>query len=319
MLSLDGERHDRHRAPFAPPFRPAAVRERFTAATAGEAERLIDQLEGQGSGELRRAFAGPLAASIVGGALGLALEEIGMLLGWYDAIVGAVTAITAGSGPVLEGEQAFAALRDRLHTVIDGVDRSSALGAAAADATLTRDQLVSNAAVLLFGGIETTEGMIANAVLQLLQEEDRRAGEPDDPQLAGVRDDPQLLDAAIEESLRLEPAAAAVDRYATSDVQLNGARVRRGDLVRVSITAANRDPAVFAKPDEFDLRRPRRHLAFAHGPHVCLGVHLARLEARVALGTLLRRLPRLRLDPAHPAEVTGLVFRKPRTLMVRFD
>ena len=76
-----------------------------------------------------------------------------------------------------------------------------------------------------------------------------------------------------------------VDRYATDDVELDGARSRGGDLVRLSIAAANRDPAVFADPDRFDLGRPNagRHLAFAHGPHVCVGIHLARLEARTAL------------------------------------
>src|SRR5205807_5805043 len=103
-----------------------------------------------------------------------------------------------------------------------------------------------------------------------------------------------LVDRAVDESLRLEPAAAAVDRYATETVRLAGAEIATGDLVRVSITAANRDPAVFAEPDRFDLERPhpRRHLSFAHGRHVCLGVHLARLEARAALAGLLARFER---------------------------
>jgi cytochrome P450 len=140
-------------------------------------------------------------------------------------------------------------------------------------------------------------------------------------ELSRVRADPRLLDAAIDESLRLEPAAAVVDRYATVDVPMAGARISAGDLVRVSITAANRDPAVFAAPDRFDLGRGnvRRHLAFAHGPHVCLGIHLARLEARIALAGLLARFPRLRLDPESPSAVAGLVFRKPPTLYVVWD
>jgi cytochrome P450 len=133
--------------------------------------------------------------------------------------------------------------------------------------------------------------------------------------LALVRAEPAALDAAIDESLRLEPAAAVVDRYATADVELGGASVARGELVRISITGANRDPAVFVSPDAFDLARTnRRHLAFAQGPHVCVGVHLARLEARAALGALLRRLPALRLDPERPPQIRGLVFRKPPRL-----
>jgi cytochrome P450 len=109
-----------------------------------------------------------------------------------------------------------------------------------------------------------------------------------------------------------------VDRYATADVELGGARVSRGELVHVSITGANSDPAIFEHPERFDPGRTnvRRHLAFAHGPHVCVGVHLARLEARTGLTALLRRLPALRLDPGRPAAVGGLVFRKPPELHV---
>jgi cytochrome P450 len=151
--------------------------------------------------------------------------------------------------------------------------------------------------------------MIANAILHLLER-------PDLLELIG--NDQQLVGAAIEESLRLEPAAAVVDRYATRDVRLGGASIVRGDLVRVSIAGANRDPAVFADPDRFDLERsgPRGHLAFAQGPHVCLGIHLARLEARIGVSTLLERLPRLRLDPEAPSPVRGIVFRKPPALNV---
>jgi cytochrome P450 len=164
----------------------------------------------------------------------------------------------------------------------------------------------------MFGGIETTEGMIANAVLHLLS---------DPEQLGLVLADPALVDAALEESLRLEPAAAVVDRYATADVTLAGAAIRRGDLVVVSIAGANRDPAVFDDPDRFDLRRDnsRLQLAFAQGPHFCLGAHLARLETRACLLALLRRLPGLRLDPSSPAAPHGLVFRKPPTLRVIWD
>jgi cytochrome P450 len=169
--------------------------------------------------------------------------------------------------------------------------------------------VISNAAVMLFGGIETTEGMIANAVLHLLE---------NPAELALVKAEPDLLPNAIEESLRLEPAAAVIDRYATADAEVAGAPIARGDLVRISITAANRDPAAFPDPDRFDVRRDnaRRHVAFAHGPHVCIGMHLARLEAHTAVERLLRRLPGLRLDPEHPAAPRGLVFRKPPELRV---
>lgn len=312
MLSLDGVEHARHRTPFVGPFRAGAVAGRFAQSTDDEADRLIDALAPAGAAELRRSFAGPMAAAIVTQALGLSRDEVADVLAWYDAIVTSVTQITAGDRPTAAGEEAFAHLSGRLRAVIDGADDSSLLAAAAAQGTLSADQVISNAAVLLFGGIETTEGMIATAALYLLAHPDA---------LEAARADPAALGAAIDESLRLEPAAAVVDRYATADSVLGDAAIARGDLVRLSITAANRDPAVFADPDAFDPGRPnlRRHVAFAQGPHVCVGVHLARLEARAALAALLRRLPSLRLDPERPADVRGLVFRKPARLDVLWD
>lgn len=312
MLSLDGEAHSRHRTPFAPPFRPRAVRERFADAAADEAHWLIDGFEAAGHAELRREFAGPLAASIMARALGLGQDEVATMLHWYDGIVTAVTEITAGNEPPERGQIAFDALSARLHAVIAAGPEASLLGNAAAHEDLTTAQIVSNAAVLLFGGIETTEGMISNALLHLLER----------PELmAWVGHDRDRIERALEESLRLEPAAAVVDRYATSDIELRDAQIRRGELVRVSISAANRDPDPFPDPDRFDPSRfdratRRRHLAFAHGPHVCLGIHLARLEARTALEVILRRLPMMHLDPDRPSNVRGLVFRKPPALYV---
>jgi cytochrome P450 len=104
-------------------------------------------------------------------------------------------------------------------------------------------------------------------------------------------------------------------------VSLGGASIRSGELVTLSIAGANRDPQVFPQPDRFDVRRDnaRLQVAFAHGPHVCIGMHLARLEAHTAVGMLLDRLPSLRLDPARPSAPRGLVFRKPPTLHVTWD
>jgi cytochrome P450 len=128
--------------------------------------------------------------------------------------------------------------------------------------------------------------------------------------------DLDLVGDAVEESIRLEPAAAVVDRYATREVALAGAPIRRGDLVTVSIAGANRDPDVFAEPDLFDVHRAnaKQHLAFARGPHFCPGADLARLETRAVIEALFTRLPGLRLDPARSAAPRGLVFRKPPTL-----
>ncbi len=307
MLSLDGDAHARNRAPFMQPLRPGAVHERFTGVVKRHIARLVDELAPAGGAELRRGFAGPLAAAVLAELLGLSPEHGPRLIALYDRIVGGVTAISGGGELPADSREAFASLDILLREGI--ADQDESVLRAAAGSGLTAAELVSNAAVLLFGGIETTEGMIANALLALLEHP---------AALAQVRAAPELVDAALEESLRLEPSAAAVDRYATADFVFDRARIRAGELVRVSLSAVNRDPAVFDRPDTYDLTRgnARRHLAFAAGPHVCLGVHLARLEARLALRGLLERFPRLRPDPDNPSAITGLVFRKPASLNV---
>jgi len=310
MLSLDGAPHARHRAPFTRPFRAEEIHARLEALTRAEARRLVAAIQLSGRAELRRAVAGPLAVTVMAEALGLGQADPARVLAWYDGIVAAVQSEAAGTGVTAAGSTAFAELAASLRQVIAAPPPSSLLADAAG--ALTADEAISNAAVLLFGGIETTEGMIANAMLHLLS----NPGE-----LELVRADRELIPAAIEESLRLEPAAAVVDRYATRDTELGGARIRAGDQVTVSIAGANRDPGVFAEPDRFDVRRANsaKHLAFAHGPHFCLGAHLARLEARIAVATLLDLLPGLRLDERFPAVPRGLVFRKPTDLRVRWS
>jgi cytochrome P450 len=323
MLSLDGAPHARHRAPFNRPFRHDEVYARLAAFTRAETGRLVSAIEPHGAAELRRAVAGPLAVAVMAEVLGLGQADPGTILTWYDGIVAAVQAegAAAGRGSAASGATSLAAggtvafgeLAASLREVIArGGSLLAEVTGPLAEAPLAEEEAISNAAVLMFGGIETTEGMIANAVLHLLSSP---------AQLALVLADPGLVPAAVEESLRLEPAAAVVDRYATAGARLGGAEIRAGDQVTVSITGANRDPAVFADPDTFDVRRANagRHLAFAHGPHFCLGAHLARLEAQVAVETLLARLPRLRLDPGYPSAPRGLVFRKPPALRVRWD
>jgi cytochrome P450 len=309
MLSLDGPGHTRHREPFAAPFRPRRTHDRFAVFVEQETDQLVTALEPAGAAELRRSFAGPLAVAVVTEALGLSGVSTDTVLSWYDAIVRSVSDITAGHAPSPAGTAAYAQLRAAVAATVTAPDAGSLLGAAAD--RLSPPEVASNAAVLMFGGIETTEAMITNALLHLL-------GHPD--QLALVQAEPDLLDGAIEESLRLEPGAAVVDRYATRDTDLGPATIRRGDLVTVSLAGANRDPALFPDPDRFDVRREnaRLQLAFAHGPHHCIAAHLARLETRVALRTLLARLPDLRLDEERPAAPYGLVFRKPDTLHVRW-
>jgi len=313
MLSLDGAEHARHRDPFARPFRLDAVRARFEGFVGAEVDRLLAAIEPRGQAELRRSLAGPLSVAAMVQALGLDEDDSAEVLGWYDSIVAGVTSITAGQTAEPAAAEAFERLRVSVERAFGRDPDSSLVAAAAADGDgLSEGEVVSNAAVLLFGGIETTEGMIANAILHVLESREQRDL---------LERDPALVGAAVEESLRLEPAAAVVDRYATRSVELAGARIEERELVTVSLAGANRDPAVFEEPDRFDVLREnaRLHVTFAQGPHVCIGMHLARLEAQVALGRLLARLPGVRLDPERPSAARGLVFRKPPTLWARWD
>jgi cytochrome P450 len=310
MLTQDGAAHARHRDPFARAFRLDVVQRRFPALVEAETERLIDAIEPDGRAELRRSLAAPLAATVAAYALGLEGADTATILGWYDAIVDAVTGVAAGNPVTPAGRTAFAALRASVEPILDRDSTWSLVAAASSQAGgLTRAEVVSNVAVLLFGGIETTEGMLANAIFHLLAHPEQRAL---------IDGDRGLLPNAVEESLRLEPAAAAIDRYATGNVRLGDASIGAGELVTISIAGANRDPDFFPDPDRFDVRRQnvRHQIAFASGPHVCIGMHLARLEVHAAIGRLLDRLPRLRLDLEHPTAPRGLVFRKPPALHV---
>jgi cytochrome P450 len=328
MLSLDGAPHGRHRAPFTKGFGRGEIHARLASFVVAETARLVALMRPDGAADARRSLAGPLAVAVVAEALGLGDTDPATVLGWYAAIVGAVSALTgehdraateAGGldQAVAAGGEAFGSLSARLTAVINSADSPPSVLATAARtgqdglARLTTGEAISNAAVIMFGGIETTEGMICNVLLHLLRHP---------AQLALVREEPGLVANAVEESLRLEPAAAVVDRYATRDVSLGGASIRAGDLVTVSLAGAGRDPAVFPDPGTFDVRRSnaRLNLAFAHGPHFCLGAHLARLEAQAAVRAMLT-LPGLCLDPAHPAAPRGLVFRKPPSLRVLWD
>lgn len=303
MLSLDGLEHKRHRDPFAGPFRAGRIR-RLKEDVEATARQLIADVAGAGGGDLRAEMAAPLAVTVMASLLDLSGVADSDVLGWYDKIVDAVHIVTAGGAVP---ESAHAAFGELHAAVAANLASSDLLSVVDQSGSLDVDEIVSNVAVLLFGGIVTSESSTAIAFRYLL----------DNPELHRLlREDRTLVAAFVEETLRLEPSASAVDRYATRDTLLGDVEVRQGDLVRVSLSGANRDPAVFPEPDRLDLGRTNhgRSVTFARGPHACLGIHLARLETIAAVEALLDHFPQP--EPGGLDPITGLVFRVPGTVPV---
>ena len=167
-------------------------------------------------------------------------------------------------------------------------------------------QICSFLRLLLPAGAETTYRSSSNLLFGLLTNPD---------QLDALRADRGLMPQAIEEGLRWEPPLLGIMRTATRDTEIDGMAIPAGSVVVVNIGSANHDERYWDNAEEFDIfRPPRQHIAFAWGPHMCLGLHLARMETRVALTQVLDRLPNLRLDPdAEPPFITGAVFRAPNS------
>ncbi len=296
MLSLDGAEHNRHRDPFESAFRrgdPAALRDRMIAM----ASRLVGTFSTTGSADLRLSLAAPLAVAVMVDALGLVDVDDRELLSWYSLIVDAAARTSLGEERASSAADAMVALRVAVERSVD----ASAL-LREASRSLSLGELVSNVAVLLFGGVETSEAMTANAFVHLFT-------------VAGlqqrVTDNPGLIPSFVEESVRIEPAAAQLDRYATADVVLGNAQIHEGDFVMCSVAGANRDPAFFDRPNEFDLDRNnvRANISFAQGPHACLATHVAKAETEAAIGAVLRALSNPGWSGV-PPEISGIVFRK---------
>ncbi|MEZ5343189.1 MAG: cytochrome P450 [Acidimicrobiales bacterium] len=297
MLSTDGPGHAHQRRAFQPLFTKRAAVSAEAAVAAIVRRRLSSMAS---DGEWRTGFAAPVAVDVMIELFGLDVSP-SELLGWYRTIVAAVNADGDDSAVV-----AYAALAEVIGAseVIAGlVENDGAMSAAEA---------ASNTAVGLFGGIETVEGTIASALYHAFGSVDRRDA---------LRADDALVGPFVEEVLRLEPAAAVVHRYATTDADLAGWVITAGDFVEVSILDANRDGSVFDSPHEFRLDRAngRAHLSFAVGPHVCLGLHLARLEAATAIRLVLDDQPTLVRDDSRSSAPAGAIFRKPATLYLRSE
>jgi cytochrome P450 len=290
MLNRDGDDHRRLRRLVTKAFTPRMV-ERLRPRIEEIADELLDAAEPRGEMDLVEAYAFPLPITVIAELLGIPAADRDRFRRWSNAIVTpALSPDAFAEFGALMGE--FVAYlhdlfgRRRAEPADDLI--SALLQVQEGGDTLSEQELFSMVVLLIVAGHETTVNLIANATLALLE----HPGE-----LAALRDDPARIPAAVEECLRYDgPVERALPRWAAVDVELGGHTIRRGDDVIVILGSANRDPARFPRPDDLDLERgDARHLAFGRGSHYCLGAPLARLEGEIALATLLRRLPGLRL------------------------
>ena len=317
MLSAEGDVQRRFKSACAPPFNRRAVEIDAAPLVRARVHDLLDaitQLPNE-SIDLRMRLAGPLALAVVADIIGIPEELHAKVREWYDAFAASLATHDHDSIARIEGRNSAAALRGAVAPLIPAICEEaqgsliSHLVSLAPPARLSESELLSNTLIVLFGGIETTEAAILNALWALLMHDSARAA---------ALGDGSALDAAIEESLRWEPAVQTCTRYATSGTTLRGVTIAEGEIVQCMIGAANRDPAHFHDPDRYDITRPNagHHLSFGFGRHYCLGAALARLEARLVARALFDRWPHVRLDPAHDSAPRGHEFRKPSVLQV---
>ena len=293
LISADPPDHTRLRGLISKAFTPRTIeglRPRIQALV----DELLDQAVERGEMDLIRDFAYPLPATVIAELLGAPPEARDRFKVWTEQILS-----FQGTGRVTvdvleKSQRGLHEMRDFLAALLDERRRrpqgdllSRMVAAEAEGDKLTSDELLTTCVTLLTAGHETTTNLIGNGLYTLLRHPD---------QLHQLREQVNLMPGAIEEMLRYESPLQRNPRRVAEDVELHGQTLRRGDYVLQILGSANRDPARFPAPDQFDItRQPNPHVAFGFGVHFCLGAPLARLEAPIAIETILRRLPQLRL------------------------
>lgn len=294
MLNKDGEDHRRLRGLIGKAFTPKIVaqqRERIQAI----ADELLDRVQVDGNMDLVEDYAFPLPITVIAELLGVPAADRHQFRAWSNAVV--TPDLSPGAMERFVGQMRdFTAYLGRLFAERRRQPQddlvTALVQAEEAGDQLSEEELFSTVVLLIIAGHETTVSLIANGMLALLQHP---------AALDRLKADSTLVPQAVEELLRYDgPVERALTRWAAEDVELGGQRISRGQPVILILAAADRDPAHFQEPGVLDIdRQPNPHLAFGRGAHYCLGAPLARLEGEIAINTLLRRLPNLRLaaDP----------------------
>jgi cytochrome P450 len=311
IVAMDEPEHRAHRALVAPAFRPKLLAAWEDVLVRRVVDEVIDSFATLGRADLVRSFTFAVPVRVIGRILGLPDQDATRFQRWSVEVVSIAMNVD-------RGVSAYHALRDYFAAQVElrraqpEEDLISELVVAKIDGQrLTDEEIFAFLRLLLPAGIETTYRSLGSLLFALLTHPD---------QLEAVRRHPELRDAAIEEGLRWEPPFMLLPRVSTRDAELGGTEIPAGSPINLFVGSANRDERRFPDPDRFDVHRdPTPHVTFGAGPHACLGMHLARLESRVALDALLERFDDLHLDPQEPApHIVGTTFRSPDALPVRF-
>ncbi|WEO94438.1 cytochrome P450 [Streptomyces sp. FXJ1.172] len=311
LLATDPPQHTRLRGLVTRAFtmrRVEQLRPRIQQIT----DELLDEMLPAGHGDLIGSLAYPLPITVICELLGVPDMDRAEFRKTSTEVVAAADQQTERDAVVRLGEYLTGLIEDKRRSGASDDLLSDLIRTTAEDGDrLSAQELRGMAFLLLIAGHETTVNLIGNGVHALLTHP---------AQLAALRADMSLLDGAVEEMLRYEgPVHSATYRFAAEPLEIAGSAIGQGEHVVVSLTAAERDGGRFGDPDRFDIRRDTRgHLAFGHGIHYCLGAPLARLEGRIAIGTLLRRAPGLALDGTPGEWLPGLLMRGMRSLPVRW-
>jgi cytochrome P450 len=289
FFDRDGENHHRLRALVGNVFTPAKLDE-LRPRVEEIAQDLLDVMPLGEPVDLAAKFARPIAGTIICELLGIPVDEQSMLATLEGEMITSpvISEIEEAAQKLLEFAKQLAAVKRRE----PGDDLSTRLLRLHEEARMTEDELLSTYILLMVGGMEPSSA-IGNGVFTLLNHPG---------QLARLLAQPQLFAAAVEEIVRYEsPFRFVPPRYTSAPLHLDGVTVPAGELLLISLAAANRDPAHFPEPDVFDVdRAPAGHLGFGHGVHRCLGAELGKIETATALRMLFQRFPNTRL--ASPAE-----------------
>lgn len=311
ILEMDDPEHRRYRALIEQAFRLRTMERWEREIVVPVVGALVDRFAARGRADLVRELTFPFPIEVIAGMLGLPAEDLPRFHRWAVELISIAVDISGGLAASEKLREYFATILAERRRNPRG-DVISLLAQAELDGQrLADEEIFAFLRLLLPAGAETTYRSSSNLLYGLLRHPD---------QLEALRRDRSLVRQAIEEGLRWEPPLTGIARLATRDTEVCGVRIPAGAMVSVGLGAANRDTTRWPDADRFDIfRTARPHLAFALGPHVCLGMHLARMETRVVLEAVLDRLPNLRLDPeAGDVHVTGFAFRAPRALPVVF-